>query len=136
MRIRYQALPDSLDSEIRCLIQRWRGMLPGWVDLLTVTYDDTDSDDYASANAMFDQRCATIAIHPLFWSLNERSRALAILHEIAHVLMAPLDQAVETIIQTRPKRSTAEKLYSDACEGFVNDFAALAWLTQTADSAD
>jgi len=127
MRVRYKELPDALDAEIRKTCETWRGMMPGWVDTLIVSYDDTDPNNYASASALFDQRTAAIAVHPAFWSLDERGRNLVIVHEMAHVLMAPLDQAVDTIITTKPKRATAEKLYADACEGFVNDFASLAW---------
>ena len=127
MRIRYRELPEGLDAEIRQLVTTWRHLLPGWVDTLTISYDDTDSDNYAGASAMFDQRTAHIVIYPLFWSLDQRGREVTLIHEIGHVLMAPLDQCVETITQQRPKRALAEKLWSDAAEGFVNDFASLAW---------
>ncbi len=130
MRVRYRELPDALDAEIRKVVAEWRSFLPGWVDTLTVSYDDTDANSYASATAWWDQRSAGIAFHPMFWSLDARGRALTLLHEIGHVLMAPLDQCVETIIAERPRKALAERLWSDASEGYVNDLAALAWHTR------
>jgi len=133
MRVRYRELPDALDAEIRKVVAEWRPFLPGWVDTLVISYDDKDPNSYASATAMWDQRSAEIAFHPMFWSMDARGRAVTMLHEIGHVLMAPLDQCVETIITQKPKRALAERLWSDASEGYVNDFAALAWHTHRGD---
>lgn len=130
MRVRYRELPDALDAEIRRTVTEWRSFMPGWVDTLIVSYDDTDMTSYASTEAWWDQRSAKIAFHPMFWSLDARDRALTLLHEIGHVLMAPLDQCVDTILTQRPCKALAEKLWSDACEGYVNDLAALAWRTR------
>lgn len=129
MNVVYVGIPEVLDGEILGLVSRWGDFLPRWVDTLTVIYDDTQPN-IASADGVFEQRVAKLWIHPQFWSLDKRSRDITILHEIAHILMAPLDQCVDTIIKFRPENALAEKLYSDAVEGYVNDFASIAWLSR------
>ena len=126
----YHEFPDLLSDEIHRLIDDWARFLPGWVDTLDIYYDDNEvssASSYASAGGNFNQRTASIWFHPKFWGLDIRSREITLFHEFGHILMVPVDQVVEMIIKSKPRKDISEKLYSEACEGFVNDFAILTW---------
>lgn len=127
VRITYQDLPDVVAPEILRLAETWVRFVPAWCTRLTVSYDTADTDSYCTISASHQQRSAHLYICPALWDLDPQARDKTFLHELAHALHAPVDEAVAQILETGMPRRAAEKVYADAVEGFVNDHAALAW---------
>lgn len=135
MRVRYKDLPDTLDSEIRRLVGAWKHVLPTWVQTLTVTYDDTDPDDYATSCPMYEQRVALVSFHPAFWSLDPEQRAITLLHEFCHICLSPVDATYEALRDQGVKNprlaAWADEQYRQSNEAVVSDLAAAFLRTMT-----
>jgi len=127
MRIVYGDLPDVVAPDIKRMVDKWARFVPGWVARLHVTYDSTDTANYCTITPSYVQRTAHLYVCPAMWELDQQGRDQTFLHELAHALHAPVDEAVAQILETGMPKRAAEKVFGDAVEGFVNDFAALAW---------
>ena len=125
MRVVYCRVPELLNVEMHRLVEEWVRFLPGWVALLTVDYDDSDPNSLCAVNANYVQRAAFLSIHPSMVNLDRGTRDMTFLHELGHALHAPVDLALAQILETNMGRKSAERVYEDAVEAFVNDYASL-----------
>ena len=99
--------------------------MPGWAYSLTVSYDGTKLEDFADMAGSFQHREASMTLYPPFFDLDVAGQDDTILHEIGHVLQAPLDATFAVIQEEETSKEVAERLWEETSEGVVSDYAAV-----------
>jgi hypothetical protein len=123
----FERFPPDLEPVVRAAVARWYNILPGWVERVVFTYDDTNAEDYASCTPRYEQREAHVYVHPLFWSLDAAGRDNTIIHEFSHIIMAPCDDVYASLVATVTDGNLAAwatEAYERAGEAVVSDLAA------------
>lgn len=105
MRIAYD---KNIPREVRAQLQEMidplaRRYAPGWCNSLTVMWDSPcDSGDvqntYAECQPRYDYRAASIIVYPAFLRVAKAERKAIIVHELCHLLNAPLLQFLQSTI--------------------------------------
>lgn len=127
MNVVWREFPSGLKEQVQRSVGWWAPVLPGWCAALEIDYDDTDTDNYATSTVLPEQRRALLHIHPMFWSLDDAGRDETIRHEFGHVLLGPIDDVMNGLVETldgEPLRAWATEAYRLACEAVATDFAA------------
>lgn len=108
-------------EEIREAAHRMQGVYPGWLKALTFQCrDETRQDADASCHANYSGRFASILIYSGFWDAEPELRWNCMLHEVAHITLAPVDE----FFQRAYDQGTPEFTYSTAMlEQSVQDLA-------------
>jgi hypothetical protein len=92
-------IPASLRPEIEKLFLPFEWLIPTWCDHVNIHwYSDGNDSRAMDTAAYYDYRYAEIKIYPSFHDQNKRIQQRGILHELLHIVSAPLaDYAAHTI---------------------------------------
>lgn len=125
MRTTWTGVPEDLRAAVMPLLQEHRRLLPGWVKLLGVKYDEDMTDAYASAASEQNYGRATLTFGSGWLNLDAAEREWVVVHELGHVIVAPLERAIEEIIAGLPKKLGAmcQARYESALEESVSCLA-------------
>lgn len=86
-------IPDEVVAAAEPLIERYAVLLPGWLHRLRVAWNEgAEEGEQASVEAHEDYREAKIWLAAGFLAAPADERAEVILHELCHVVLAPLEQ--------------------------------------------
>lgn len=123
-------MPQEYVNAVGSLIEHFGWMAPSWCHTLTLDYASDDKDDgrtKAECEAEPHYRQARITVYPRFLELDQAERANTIVHELCHLVIAPLSHAIADILGAAQlsddARAIAEKMQGDADEAVVEDMA-------------
>jgi hypothetical protein len=129
-------VPDEVRASVEPLLVPRLRILPPWCRVLNVHWQADDEPDERGDNvsaAMTSRvayREAVLEINATWLGLNETDRALTIAHELAHCLVAPIDDVFDRTIAHLRKVNRAlhgelTEAYRVALEGVVCDLGAV-----------
>lgn len=118
-------MPKDLRDAATPLLDAHRRMLPGWVKRFTLKYDEDLADAYATATSEQNYGRATLTFGSGWLNLDAAEREWVVVHELAHVLVSPLERAIEEVMVGLPKRlrQVCEARYDGALEEAVSCIA-------------
>lgn len=97
MRLTFNpSVPSSLKKEVSKLVKPWVGLVDDKLDDLQVEFNIGDSDGKDAVAAILTQReykFATLHIFPRFLTIPQEDKENTIVHELMHVLVAPMRDA-------------------------------------------
>ena len=100
---------------------------PHWVRRIRITAMETEHSDgrYADLEPYYQYRSCVLTIYPSFLTLDDREQARVILHEIAHILQAPVFCAIERVKAYLGEdfKDFIEALFDPAMEASAEDTA-------------
>lgn len=125
MRTTWSGVPDELRQAASPLIERYALVLPDWVRLLRVRYNDEDAENYAVVTSEPTYRRITLTLGIAWLSGDPEEREWLIAHELAHPHYARLEQAWEELMEDLPKRAraSAARRFDAALEEAVSGLA-------------
>ena len=125
MRTTWTGMPKDLKDAATPLLSKHGSILPGWVKLLTIRYDD----DMVGANATIASeqiygRC-TLTFGAGWLNLDAAEREWTVVHELLHPQLAPLERALEEWLGALPlkMRAVADTRFEGAIEEAVSGLA-------------
>lgn len=126
--IRWDAMPPEIRKAAEPIINRYAWLLPTWCHVLTVGYENTaDTSSVATCDAEPEYRQARIAINQAWLEQSAGDRRAALVHELAHLVVAPLAKFAESMVEklfNEPAKSIMDEQFRVAMESTVEDFAA------------
>ena len=125
MRTTWVGVPQDLRDAATPLLHEHKRLVPGWVKFLSMKYDDNLADEYANACSEQNYGRASLTFGPGWLNLDSTEREWVVVHELGHIALAPLERAIEQVLEGLPKRlkQLCEKLYEDALEESVSGLA-------------
>ena len=124
-------VPEELKKDIRKHVGYLIKLCPGWVQKLTVEY--TTSIPYgehcrASTTCDYRYRNVHLNIYPAWIWLNEQDKKTTIVHEACHILVAPIQQFIEDMVESylpnnKENKDFAHAMWDVAHEASVEDMA-------------
>jgi len=95
LRIDY-FLPIAIKTHIVAKVDAVQHLIPSWVNVLTIRWDDANKEDIATATPQYEYRMMTITFHPSF--LEDPDPDSSLIHEICHGILRPYIQMVDKIV--------------------------------------
>ena len=125
MRTTWTGVPKELRDAATPLLHAHKRLLPSWVRLLDVRFDDSMSDAFAAMESEQTYHRATLTFGGGWLTSDEQQREWVVIHEIAHTQLAPLERAWEAMTSALPKkmRTVADRMFDDALEEAVSGLA-------------
>jgi hypothetical protein len=129
-------VPPEVRASVEPLIAPRLRFLPPWCRLLRVHWSEASETDSAGDSltatmaSSVAYREAVLTIHPTWLGLDDGHRAFMIAHELAHCLVAPMDDVFDRAVAhlKKPNRALHGELveaYRLALEGVVSDLGAV-----------
>ena len=132
-----RSVPPATRAVVAPLVRKYRFMLPGWLNALSVrcwqnqNYDG-ESDDAAKTVAImkvdWEYRQAALTIYPAFNDKAPSFQDLTIAHEFGHIINAPMetwgDTFIENAVADEGLRAFMKDDWRRMCEGAVEDMSA------------
>jgi hypothetical protein len=126
-------LPRELRAALSPLVDRYLDLLPSWCHTLEIRLETDSTMDYdVTMSATYRYRLTTLSVLPKFLLSSDLDRELTIVHEIAHVLGAPLVDYIDSVVTLLKKKDpdTADMLLAlqeSGEEAATEDVAQLLW---------
>lgn len=117
-------IPDEIKEAIDPFLTEFLWLLPPWLQSLTLGYRCRQTDDAAITTVNKSYRWAVVTIGSPYLLYNNEERRDAIIHEILHMVQAPLQHVVERLLKG-DEESFEYKTYRDALECVITDLAYL-----------
>lgn len=125
MRTTWTGVPKEVKEAASPLLEKYRHVMPGWVRLLEVSFDDEMADEFAQVES--DPRYHRVKLYFGGGWLNcdQEKRDWLVRHELSHTQFAPIERVFESMMLVVPKRvqKAFEKLYEEALEESVSGLA-------------
>lgn len=124
-RVVWEDPPDEVREALEPMIDRWLGILPGWLYELHISFrpvqsDEPEADNLLSIVVQPEYRKAYLTAFPMWLDLDAESRELDLVHELLHVHVQPiaalLDQMLERLVD---RESVFYKWVQDEIRGRV-----------------
>lgn len=120
-------VPPEVRRAAAPLFKRFASVLPTWCHWLTVEYG-TPSDAVMTCNPLPEYRQANIAIGEGWLGEEDEARELAVCHEHVHVILGPMANFLDRILEQMPEgtgKAVLAKEWEHTVEGVVCDIAHL-----------
>lgn len=96
---------DSVPPEVRDLLaplfERWLWIAPAWCHEIEVSWHEPEEDESDAILAIWpsvEYRRGEIAVFPKWLSETKRSRERAVVHELVHLLVAPMTEFYDDVL--------------------------------------
>ena len=127
VNIVWDKVPAEVKESLEPYLERYVPLLPTWVQEFECRWGPT-SDARMAAKINYRNRWAVLLVTPHWLSDNEVERENSVRHEFIHILLAPLMEAVDLIIESNIEKDTpvhklSDKTYRNAMEASVEDTA-------------
>lgn len=96
-KVEWDGLPREVERAARPAVRACLPLLPGWMNNLVVRWSDKDSGA-AQITTDYRYRCAKLEILPGFLDADADTRKAYIVHEFAHLLLAPYQEFTRTLM--------------------------------------
>lgn len=116
------ALPEEIREAVEPDLQELLHLIPTWCNSLHLAYDP-DEDAHASMSASEETRDAKLKIGAHYLTQSPRQRTLTLLHEIAHIHMAPMEDLVESLKKLADLEGAPAKFLETQCEATIERVA-------------
>jgi hypothetical protein len=95
----WREMPEEVRAVVEPLLEKHLHRVPSWCNTLAVTSgSSSEARVVATVEADYEYRQARISFTPLFLSENKKNRESTIVHELAHLPLAPIrDWVLDTI---------------------------------------
>jgi hypothetical protein len=121
--------PPEYSSAVLSIIEHFRWIIPTWCHALSVEYkwSDADGDGRTRADCLAEPqyRQARIRFYASFLEMSDADRKNVIVHELLHIVTAPLARATEDALwaatMSDDARKLATKMRNEAEECVVED---------------
>lgn len=125
MRTTWTGVPKELRDAATPLLAAHARLVPGWVKLLGVRYDDDMADAVACIQSEQIYGRCTLTFGPAWLNCDEAEREWTVVHELLHSQLSPLERALEEwLVQLPAKmRKVAEARFDGALEEAVSGLA-------------
>jgi len=126
LRIDY-FVPIAIKTQVALQMDAVKHLLPSWVNILTIRWDESNKEDVATATPQYEYRGMTIALHPLF--LEDPDPESSLIHEICHGILRPYIQMVDRIVEKSTEGAMRDYLMdalADKEEEICEDLAVFA----------
>lgn len=124
----HRTVPPEVQRELKPLIEKYRFMLPRWLNRLTVRYVD-DPEDYrylAFMSCDHEYRQASMKVLPAWKDGDAASMDLTIVHEFTHAPLSVLDAFCQNLIDNvvdETSRAALREEHRKASEAATEDIA-------------
>ena len=118
-------MPKDLKDAAVPLLHKHGRMIPGWVKLFGVRYDDMMADAHACILSEQNYYRATLTFGPGWMNCDSEEREWVVVHELCHTMLSPVERAWEEWFATLPKKmkAVADRRFEDALEEAVSGLA-------------
>lgn len=125
MRTTWGGVPKELKEAATPLLAEHKRLLPSWVRVLDIKFDDDMTDCYACVQSELTGGSVTLTFGGGWLKSDEQHREWVVIHELAHTQLAPIERAWEQAMEALPKkmRALVDKLFEDALEESVSGLA-------------
>lgn len=127
--VRFESMPKEVRAAAKPTFDAFLWLVPTWCHTLTVTFESTaEVDTAASCDAQPEYRQAHIALHQGWLTEDDKGRRRYIIHELCHLVVAPLALLTDSIVGkvfTDAGKPILEEQARVALEGVVQDLAYL-----------
>ena len=125
MRTTWTGVPKEVRDAGAPLLAKYGHVLPGWVRLLEVTFDDAMTESFAEFESEPNYHRAKLILGGGWLNCDQEKRDWLMRHELSHAQFAPIDAAFEYVLLALSKRMrvVVEKMYNDAVEEAVSGLA-------------
>ena len=118
-----EPVPPEVQTAIVPYLDRYATLFPGWIEELSVAYEP-DRDASMATSINYRNRWVILRVTGEWLMLPQRERDVAVLHEITHVLLAPLQNVTEEIKKSFLKEDAfAREMVDDGFESVCEDVA-------------
>ena len=114
------SVPKEVAAIVAPMLDRWRCALPTWCHDLRILFD-TELEEPAETQPQMEYRFAEITIGPDWLTEDAVARENILLHEICHLLTAPLVDFVDDALEVEGDDALAAIVFRRAYEGTVQD---------------
>lgn len=122
-------MPREVRSAAEPHFDRWKHLLPGWIDEVRFGWDADDSNNAMSATTHPEYRFVRFMVKPYFLQAPEWSRSDSMLHEIVHTPIQPLVNLLDSVVNATKASPDAANLAREmiraAMEGAVCDLTSM-----------
>lgn len=131
----------SVSPEVRNAIEphivRWAFLVPAWCQEVDVHWDDGDSGGSLRMDTSYEYRRADLFVLPNFLSCEPDHRETDVVHELLHIVTAPIDRVAQDFRDVLVKDNKSLKPFADemirrAIESVTCDLTQLIRRTSTA----
>lgn len=127
VKIVWDKVPAETKEALEPHLRRWMPLLPTWCQEFAIEWQPMN-DSRMAVRVNYRNRSAVLILTPLWLSDSPEERANSLRHELVHVLLTPLMDAVGSIIDSNtekntPARKMADEMYNLALESSVEDAA-------------
>ena len=128
MRVSYIGdFPKDIRKIVEPILDEWLDLLPTWCQQFRVMFD-SDTQAVLASSTNYRNRWATLYITAEWFEQSKEGREIALLHELIHVLIAPLVNPTSKVLDALLKEDSnekafAESIFKDGEEAAVEDMA-------------
>jgi len=121
-RVDLNGFPAEFRKTAALALLPWHPFIPSWVHVLNYTYralpEDGETDTIASVTCMWEYRSATLTLYARFFDPgdDDTDRARNLLHELAHMHVAPLRRLIHEILLPNGKPALRSRDEKDATD--------------------
>ena len=120
-------IPEDVCDIIRPFLDSWKELIPTWCQDFTIRYDHS-AQVLARTIINYSTRWAVVVITPEWIAESEKTRENAVIHELIHLNLEPLQRATGQIIkdvieEETPIHKLATTMFEDGMESAVQDLA-------------
>jgi hypothetical protein len=126
MRLIWVGVPEEVKAAVLPHIEHWRPIVPGWLELLSVRFEETDGTNMLAITPEPEYRQAKLYVYPSFLRQPQDERRSGLLHEIIHIAYEPANRIYQSLLAAMtddgdPIRAWAEEEHRKAMEACVTD---------------
>ena len=120
-------IPADIRAIVEPHLERWKGLVPTWVQEFIVRYDPM-SDNRMAVKVNHRGRWAVLIVTGHWLGEASEEREESMIHEFIHICLEPLVAPVSGIIddmtdEDTRERKLVESMFSDGMEASVEDLA-------------
>ncbi len=122
----------DLREPLEAVINKYRILLPVWLQKLVVNMWDTPNDgEVANVHTMHEYRTATLNTNASWLSQSDYERELTIIHELLHICLDPMDVYPQNVFDQLLEHdapnyhATVKDEYRAKVEGVVQDMTVM-----------
>lgn len=126
-RVRWIEVPAEVRGALEPMLVFWLPLLPSWVEDFIVRYHGS-KPKCLEVSHHYTNRWASLHATGEWLDLPDVEREAALLHELAHVCVAPMDDSADRVLNSMTieggtERRMGEKIIEHGVEAVVEDLA-------------
>lgn len=122
LTIEYDLTIPELHALVPPIVERWRWLIPGWLHSLLITTEMNSTVSYiAKTKSSYPYRWAHIYVDTNMLAENDRSREKAIVHELCHLVLWPINENDKLWCVDDNKETSM--IFTDGLEAAIQDLS-------------